>query len=68
MLNYRLTRKISKFFINLSTHVYIINREWTSQQYAEKHRLADEQRKADHLYDLKAIEMEQRAMEVCQPQ
>ena len=41
-------------------------REWTSQQYAEKQRLADEQRKADHLYDLKAVEMDQRAMEVCQ--
>ena len=45
--------------------LYYHYREWTSQQYAERQRLADEQRKADHLYDLKAIELDQRGVEVC---
>ena len=45
--------------------IYIVFREWTSQQIGEKQRLLDEQRKADQLYDIKAIELDQRASEVC---
>ncbi|XP_065900923.1 RIB43A-like with coiled-coils protein 2 [Dysidea avara] len=39
-------------------------REWTSQQIGEKQRLLDEQRKADQLYDMKAIELDKRASEL----
>ncbi len=39
-------------------------REWTSQQKAEKERLAMEEREANRLYELKACEMDQRAVQL----
>ncbi|XP_064399349.1 RIB43A-like with coiled-coils protein 2 [Halichondria panicea] len=39
-------------------------REWTSQQKAEKERLAMEEREANRLYELKACEMDQRAVKL----
>ena len=39
-------------------------REWVAQQTAEKNRLADEEKHANHLYELKACELDQRAVEL----
>ena len=41
-----------------------LSREWTSQQMAEKGRLQHEQDHADRLYNLKACELDQRAVEL----
>ena len=41
-----------------------LSREWTAAQTAEKERLASEQRHADRLYDLKACELDQRAVDL----
>ena len=39
-------------------------RDWLSQQMEEKKRLSMEKKKADHLYDMKAIEIDERAQEL----
>lgn len=39
-------------------------REWSSQQMAEKERLLSEERHSQRLYDLKACELDQRAVEL----
>ncbi|XP_003389344.1 PREDICTED: RIB43A-like with coiled-coils protein 2 [Amphimedon queenslandica] len=39
-------------------------RDWLSQQMEEKRRLSMEKKKADHLYDVKAIEIDERAQEL----
>ena len=48
------------------THNTHTNREWTAQQTAEKERLKMEQQHADHLYGLKACELDQRCVELSQ--
>ena len=39
-------------------------REWVAQQTAEKQRLEDEGKHANHLYEVKACELDQRAVEL----
>ena len=41
-----------------------IHREWSSAQTEEKERLLSEQRHADRVYDMKACELDQRAVEL----
>lgn len=51
----------------LNTHSLSLNeifRDWLSQQMEEKKRLSMEKKKADHLYDMKAIEIDERAQEL----
>ena len=52
-------------FTYLHTHTHA-HREWTAQQTAEKERLKMEQQHADHLYGLKACELDQRCVELSQ--
>ena len=49
---------------HLCLTVYSPLREWTTQQKAEKERLAMEERQAHRLYELKACELDQRAVEL----
>ncbi len=44
--------------------VVVIIREWAVQQMEEKERLKMEENKATELYNKKAIEIDQRAMEL----
>ena len=39
-------------------------RDWTTAQVEEKERLISEQRHADKLYDMKACELDQRAVDL----
>ncbi len=40
------------------------SREWVAQQTCEKQRLGDEEKHANHLYEVKACELDQRAVEL----
>ena len=40
------------------------SREWVAQQTSEKQRLSDEEKHANHLYEVKACELDQRAVEL----
>ena len=50
--------------IYLALFVSFFFREWVAQQTAEKQRLADEEKHANSLYELKACELDQRAVEL----